>query len=268
MIGKAASAAAELPLWEAGLGVGVLTAPDYPGADERRTYVLPLPYFVYYGRRLSMDRGGMRSEVLGTGRASFRISASLGLPANSSKNAARAGMPNLDPTIEVGPSLRIRLSDRADRNPLLTLRLPVRTVIATDLSYAHNIGWLFEPHLRLAFKSVGPGANWNLGLSAGVTFATKSYLNYYYGVPPEFATAVRPAFDARGGYSGTGVGLTLTRRVGKIWVGWFARYDDLYGAGFVDSPLVRSSHSFLTGIGFIRVFASSKQPAQSLPDEP
>lgn len=38
--------AEQLPLWEAGLGVGVVDFADYRGADERSTYVLPLPYFV------------------------------------------------------------------------------------------------------------------------------------------------------------------------------------------------------------------------------
>lgn len=269
IIGKLPPAMAEeSPLWEAGLGLGVIAAPDYRGADEGRTYVLPIPYFVYYGKRLHVDRRGVRGELLGGDRASFSVSASLGPPANSSDNSARSGMPDLDPTIEIGPSLDILLDDRADKNPSLTLRLPVRAVVATDLSHFRNVGWVFLPHLSLDFKNVGPGNGWYLGLSVGPIFATKQLHEYYYTVRPEFATATRPAFDARGGYSGAGVALTLSKRFNGYWVGGFLRYDDLHGAAFEDSPLVRSSHAFLAGIAFSKIFASSPQPARSRPRGP
>lgn len=264
IIGNAVPAIAEEPpLWEAGLGVGVVAAPDYRGADEGRTYVLPIPYFVYYGKSLSVDRRGVRGKLARTQRASFTVSASLGLPANSSENSARRGMPDLDPTVEIGPSLHIRLDDRAGENPSLSLRLPVRAVIATNLSHAKSIGALFYPHLSLDFKNVGPGGGWNLGLSAGPIFATRNYHEYYYSVRPEFATAARPAFDAPGGYSGAALLVTMSKRVGHLWIGGFLRYDDLHDAAFEDSPLVRSSNALFVGIAISRVFASSPQPARA-----
>jgi MipA family protein len=264
IIGKVPGAiAAETPLWEAGIGLGAVTAPDYRGADERRTYVLPIPYFVYYGKRVSVDRRGVRGELLGRERLSFSVSASLGLPADSSRNSARSGMPDLDPTIEIGPSLDILLDDSADQDPSITLRLPVRAVVATDLSHAKNIGWVFLPQLAFDFKNVTAGGDSRLGLSVGPIFASKDYHDYYYTVRPEFATSTRPAFDARGGYSGAGVALTLSRRFDGYWVGGFLRYDDLRGAAFEDSPLVRSSHAFFAGIAFSKIFAASRQPARS-----
>jgi hypothetical protein len=51
--------AEELPLWEAGVGVAGLSIPDYRGSDERHGYLLPLPYLVYRGDILRMDRKGM-----------------------------------------------------------------------------------------------------------------------------------------------------------------------------------------------------------------
>jgi outer membrane protein len=267
IIGNTAPAMArELPLWEAGLGIGALAAPDYRGADEGRTYVLPIPYFVYYGKRWSVGRSGVRGKLFTGARLSFRVSASLGLPADSSRNSARAGMPDLDPTIEIGPSLHIRLDDRDDKNPSVTLRLPLRAVFATDFSHIKSIGWVFLPNVSVRYKNLWPG--WNLGISAGPIFATKDYHDYYYSVRPEFATATRPAFAARGGYSGSGVALTLTKRYDGYWVGGFMRYDDLHGAAFEDSPLVRSSHAFLIGIAFSKIFASSPRPARSQPDSP
>jgi outer membrane protein len=263
IIGEVSSAIAdETPLWEAGLGVGAVAAPDYRGADQGQTYVLPIPYFVYHGERVSVDRRGIRGELLGSARASFSVSASLGPPSHST-NGARAGMPDLDPTIEIGPSLDIDLDDGTDRNPSLTLRLPLRTVIATDLSHWRNVGWVFLPNIAFHFKNVGPGNEWDLGLSTGPIFGNNAYHDYFYTVRPEFATPTRPAFDARAGYSGASVAVTMTRRFNGYWVGGFVRYDYLRGAVFDDSPLVRTPHAFYAGIAFSKIIARSSEPARS-----
>ncbi len=59
--GHAEPGHAELkPLWEAGLGIGAVTFPDYRGSDRTQTYMLPVPYFVYRGEFLKADRNGLR----------------------------------------------------------------------------------------------------------------------------------------------------------------------------------------------------------------
>src|SRR5690349_18225110 len=55
----ALSQAEEKPLWEAGLGVGAVTFPDYRGSDQANVYPLPLPYFIYRGKFLKADREGL-----------------------------------------------------------------------------------------------------------------------------------------------------------------------------------------------------------------
>lgn len=250
-------AAEAVPLWEAGIGVGVADVPDYRGSDERRTFVLPVPYFVYRGDRLRVDREGIRGELLGTDRASFNLSATLGPPANSDENAARAGMPDLDPTVEIGPALNIRLHRNAAHDRQLSLRLPLRAVVATDLTYADYIGAAFLPHIALEFTNLGRAGGWHLGLTAGPIFATDAYHDYYYAVPAEFATSTRRRYDARGGYSGVSAGLTISKRYPKYWVGAFMRYDNLRGAVFDDSPLVRTPHAFMAGFAISRIIAQS-----------
>lgn len=246
-------------MWEAGIGVGAAHFPDYRGADEGRTYVLPVPYFVYRGERLRVDRRGVRGELLGIDRASVELSASLGPPARSDRNAARAGMPDLDPTVELGPSLDLRLFENAPGDRVLSLRLPVRAVVATDLSRFDHIGWVFLPHLSYEIVNGDPGGGWNFGLTAGPIYASRAYHDYYYTVRPEFATGTtRPAFDARGGYSGASVGLTLSKRYAGYWVGAFVRYDDLHGAVFEDSPLVRTRHAVMAGMAVSRIIAASR----------
>jgi len=54
------ASAEEKPLWEAGLGVGIVSFPEYRGSSKHRTWVLPTPYFVYRGKILKTDRGGVR----------------------------------------------------------------------------------------------------------------------------------------------------------------------------------------------------------------
>ena len=59
--GQASSVRAEpLPQWEFGLGATAFTLPDYRGSDERRGYVFPLPFLVYRGESVRVDRQGVR----------------------------------------------------------------------------------------------------------------------------------------------------------------------------------------------------------------
>ena len=60
----------QLPLWEVGVGVVVLDLPDYPGADERTNYVLPLPFFAYRGDVFKVDRDGVRGLFFKTDASS------------------------------------------------------------------------------------------------------------------------------------------------------------------------------------------------------
>ena len=50
-----------------------------------------------------------------------------------------------------------------------------------------------------------------------------------------------------------------SRRIGNAWVGAFVRYDDLHGAAFASSPLVRRERNVTGGLGVSWVFATSSQ---------
>lgn len=246
------------PQWELGFGATAFTLPDYRGSDERRGYVFPLPYFVYRGESLRVDRQGLRGIFFESDRVELDFSVFGTPPVDSSKNQARQGMPDLDPTLEIGPLVKVTLwRDRA-AGEQLDLRLPARYVIASDLSHAHSAGWVFNPNLGLNLRP-DMGGRWNLGMTTGPIFATSKYHAYYYGVDPQFATAERPAYSARGGYSGWMGLVSLSRRYQKLWVGAFARYDALSGAAFEDSPLVRRHSSWMAGIGAAWVFTQSER---------
>jgi MipA family protein len=258
------SRAEELPLWEAGLGVMGLSLPDYRGSDQQRAHVLPLPYLVYRGDFLRVDSKGLTGLLFHSERVQLKFSGEATLPAKSSEKGARSGMPDLDLTVQVGPALEIFLAGDAHAKRKLLFRFPVRSVVATDLSSWQGIGFVANPQLTLELRNSGLGAGLNLGWTAGAYFATERYHDYYYEVAPRFAVPnSRPAYDARGGYSGSFLMLTVTRRFHHIWVGGFTSYDKLAGAVFEDSPLMRSNHSWMGGIGLSWVFAQSKRLVES-----
>jgi outer membrane scaffolding protein for murein synthesis (MipA/OmpV family) len=249
----------ERPLWEAGVGATGLYLPDYRGANQSRGYVFPLPFFAYRGEYLRVDREGIRGIFFQSDRVELDVSLFGTPPVDSSDNTARQGMPDLDATVEVGPVLVFTLARdrRIDYNYRLQLRLPFRTAIATDFAHWHNIGWVAYPHLNLDVRPEFLGGRWNVGLSAGPTYATQKFHQYFYGVAPQFATPARPAYDAPGGYSGATFFATTSRRFEKFWVGAYVRYDNLSGAVFDSSPLVKQNHAWAGGIAIAWVFAES-----------
>ena len=246
------------PEWEFGLGATGFTFPDYRGSDESRAYLLPFPYVIYRGNFLRVDRQGARAVFLETDRVEFDFSLSGTPPVDSSKNRAREGMPDLDPTIEIGPRMNVILARSADRDKALSFRLPVRAVIATDLSYADSEGWTAYPNFTYDSRPHFLEGRWRLGLQAGLLYATSRYHRYFYGVDEQFATPERPAFTAKGGYSGAALAASLTRRFKKIWVGAFARYENLKGVAFESSPLMRRDYAITAGVAFAYIFAESK----------
>ncbi len=245
------------PLWELGGGAAVLTLPDYRGAEEQRAYIFPIPYIVYRGKVLQVDREKVRGLFLKTPRLEMDVSVSGSVPVKSGDNKARAGMPDLEPTLEIGPQVNVSLWKK--ENTKLTFQLPVRAVIAIGSHGVHNAGLLSNPILNLDVKDVGWGGGWDLGLSGGPLWADRKYHAYFYGVASAFATADRPAFDAPGGYSGAQFTVSLSKRFHRFWVGAFVRAYDLHGVAFEDSPLLKRRNSFMAGFGVSYIFAESKK---------
>jgi outer membrane scaffolding protein for murein synthesis (MipA/OmpV family) len=254
-----AAGAEPQPKWEAGVGATGLRLPDYRGSDESRGYLYPLPYFVYRGKFLRLDREGLRGVLVESDRVEFDLSLFGSLPVDSSKNRAREGMPDLDPVLEIGPKLNLTLwRDRA-KEGRLDVRFALRGVIATDLSHTQDAGYVFHPHLYLDLKPAFLEGKWDLSAQLGPLYGSDRYHQYYYGVAPQFATAERPAYQASAGYSGLVTGGSLTRRFRNFWVGAFVRYDALDGAVFETSPLMKRSHYFAAGFAVAWIFAESKE---------
>ena len=244
------------PLWELGIGVAAVRFPDYRGSDQSTTYALPLPFVVYRGRFLRADRDGARAILFAGRRVVVDLSLAASVPNKSKNNDARRGMPDLPGTFEIGPNVNVELWQSGDRALKLDLRLPLREAITLQAS-PRAVGVTFSPNLNLDVRGVA-GA-WNLGLLAGPLFADRRHHQHLYGVAPEFATAARPAYDAPGGYAGWRATSAVSRRLGNAWLGGFVRYDDLHGASFAQSPLVRRESNVTVGFGISWIFATSSR---------
>ena len=248
------AAAEQLPLWEAGAGVAVLSLPDYRGSDQRIVRTLPLPYLIYRGERLKADRDGIRTMLFDSDRVELNLSAHGTLPA-SSDNVARRGMPDLRPIVELGPALNLRLTPK-NAASTLQLRFPLRAAVAVDTPLRH-VGWIFSPTLSWHTRTLATLPGWNVSASAGPVFQDRRYNDTFYGVGASEVLTDRPAYRARGGYSGSQMTLGLSRRFPHFWVGAFLRYDHLGGAVFNDSPLIRKRSALAAGIGVSWIFGQS-----------
>ena len=249
----ASSARAEmLPLWEAGAGVAAISFPDYRGAASRRSYLLPVPVFVYRGEIFQIDREKIRGLLLRSERAELDVSINGSVPIRSDGNAVRAGMPDLDPTLEIGPSLNLSLVK--SEHAKLALRLPLRAVIASNFRSVHSAGVLANPNFNLDLKAV---QGWRVGLVAGALFADRKYHDHFYGVAPEYVRPGRPTYRAPGGYSGAQFIAAISRRFEPVWVAGFVKADVLNGAAFASSPLVERRNNLSVGIAVTWVFAQS-----------
>jgi len=255
--------AAEKPLWELGAGISALSLPDYRGSDQTSLYAIPFPYLVYRGEFLKADRHGIRGTFFGSDRIELNLSLGASLPVNSDDNRARQGMSDLQPTVEFGPSLNLDLWHSNDRRTRLDLRLPVRTAV-TVKGGMDDIGWVFSPRLNLDISDVAGLPGWNLGLLAGPIYGSERNHDYFYSVAPQYTTAERPAFDAKGGYAGSQFMLTASKRYPNYWLGAFARWDSLKDAVFADSPLVKRDGYFAAGVGIAWILGESSTRVEAV----
>jgi len=245
------------PKWELGVGIGVISIPHYRGSDQREDYVAPIPYIRYNGKRLKVDKEGGRFYFYNGEDVKVDISTAFAFPVDSDDNRARQGMTDLDPVIELGPRVQFNLYQSDDENLRFRFAVPLRAAIATDLSHTESIGWVFSPYLQVRYFS-----GVETSISIGPLWATEKYHDYFYEVAPQYATASRPVYNAKAGYSGSRMTLTMSKRFERIWVGLFARYDNLNNATFIDSPLIRQNDSLMVGLAVSWVFKESKQRSQ------
>jgi len=250
---------AEKPLWELGIGGGFLLIPDYRGSDKTRAYLLPFPYVAYRGGIFRLEDKRIAVRVFKTDRVTLDASGYGAVPVKSDDNDARAGMPDLDPTFELGPALRIKLLDSQENKYLLSMALPLRAVCSTDFHSVRYEGWVFSPRLNFEKGDVIPGTGLYLGVSAGPIFGDRGYHKYFYEVEQAYARVNRPAYSPGAGYSGSTLTVGLGKNYKQFMFHTFVSADFLQGAVFEESPLVMTKTSWMGGFSVTWVFLKSEK---------
>jgi len=253
------SSAFHLPLWEFGLGAGALNAPHYRGSKTREDIFLPVPYIIYRGDFLKIDREGIRSELMKNDRLRLDISLAGNIPVPKSSDSARVNMPGLDPLGEIGPELEIKFWETEANENNLSLKLPYRLVFSVGDPIIEYQGWSFSPYLNYQINWRRTTSLHRVNISIGPIYASNRYHDYFYSVAPKYVTPDRSEYDAESGYSGSRITVTFSRNTRKYFFGAFARYDDLDGAVFEDSPLVETNSYFIFGVAFAWVISSSSE---------
>lgn len=241
------------PLWEVGLFNFVAELPHYPGSDESEVYAFPAPFVIYRGKYLRATREGVRGIFYQSPRFETSISLS-GNPPVDEDNEARAGMPGLDAIGEIGPSIKWFF---LGRDPVDQLYLQVSARAAAAIEFASGLQVRYEGvaggvdavyYNRSRFRDQGIKFQFALGLRAG----DQVYNGYFYDVAPAYATETRPAYHSDAGYAGLSASFSIQYDLNpRIGFGFYTRWDNLSGAVFADSPLVRQENNVVVGAALI-----------------
>lgn len=245
------------PLWEIG-AVGVAVSQQaWPGATEEVRRVLALPYVLYRGPLLRIDRGSAGLRALRQGNFELDIGVAGAFGSASKDTVARRGMPRLGTLVEFGPRGIWDLGS-APGGGRWRAELPLRGVFDLDDRLAGR-GWAVEPELQYRHDGI---AGWRLSASAGALLGDRRLNGTFYDVGTPYATASRPAYEAQGGLVSWRLGLTASHRLSPEWrVFGFGRLDLVAGAANGDSPLVSRQTGFTGGIGLQWTWMQSSQPA-------
>lgn len=233
------------PLWEVGVVAGGVSQLAYPGADQQVRRVAAVPYVIYRGEFVRADRDTAGLRAIRTDDFELDVSFAGAFGASSDKVEARRGMPDLGTLIEFGPRLRWKLGDGPGGGQW-RFDLPLRGVFDISDRAAHR-GMTLEPEVFFRREST---TGWTYAMRFGVIVADQRLADTFYEVAPRYATADRPAYDAKPGLVSWRVGTTLSRKLGPDWrVFGFARVDHVGGAANRASPLVRRDTGLTAGIG-------------------
>lgn len=231
-------------LWELRAAVFNRYGPSYPGSDENQLNVVPLPLPIYRGPFLRLfedNEKPLRGRLFARDTVRLELDLDLQFSSDSDEIDVRAGMPDLDLTLEVGPELQIELA-RDVLAGTWYATFGARVVTSWDGLDPEYDGLTFSPELKY-LSAVTPRDE--LKLRVTPKFATDDFMDFYYTVDPTFATADRQAFNADAGYVGTDITGNWSHDFSdrlSFFIG--LRYSNYAGATNRDSPLHVDNHGY------------------------
>jgi outer membrane scaffolding protein for murein synthesis (MipA/OmpV family) len=252
------------PLWEVGLFPGAIRMPHYRGSDEYTLWAMPLPYVIYRGDILQLDREGFQGIFKRSAHWEASISG-WGNPPVDEDNKAREGMDELDPVIEAGPSLKWYFTGRnPDRE--LYLKWALRGVASVGVPDDLHTAWRgVKSAINLVWVLDAPFGrrNWEASANAGLEAADSTYHRYFYAVEPADALPDRPVYRPEKGFSG----LTLSGRLiyamtDRLSLAGYSRWENVSWAAYTDSPLVKEENNFIVGVALVWTLITSEARAR------
>lgn len=255
----------ERPLWELGLFNGIARIPHYPGSDEYELYALPLPYLIYRGKIIQSDKYGIKGIFLKTKHLESSLSF-YGNPPVGGDNRARKGMPDLDALFEIGPAIKWFFKDRGSLDSLY-LSIALRGV--SSANFDSGIGLAYQGlhggvNLIYSNRSLFAQSNLDFDLNVGVDFADYDFNSYFYDVSSNYVLPERGSYESNSGYAGFSVSASVQKKISRnVSLGGYSRWDNISGAVFDDSPLVRQKNNFVIGCALIWKIAESERSAGS-----
>lgn len=253
----------EKPLWELGLGGGLLVQPNYPSSSENQTRGIVLPYIVYRGDVLRIGDGqSARAVAAESNWYELSMSFDAAFDADSEGNETRQGMPDLDFLFQIGPQLMFRLADFSCNDTSrseLQFSLQARAALSTDFGSIDHRGYVFEPMIRYRhYGFLRP--DFEATVSIRPVWATRDLHGYFFDVESPFATTNRPEYRSSAGYYGTGINFYGTWHINdqaRMFLGLQTSW--LQGAKNINSPLFEKKFTTGLGAGLIWSFVESKR---------
>jgi hypothetical protein len=206
------------PLWEMRLAGFSRFGPSYPGSEENQLNIVPLPLPIYRGKFLRLGEDSenpIRGILFRRDRIKLDFAFNLNFPVDSEDIEARTNMPDLNLLLEVGPALELQFTKEPKFGGHWYLGLQLRPAVSFDGLSPDYRGIAFSPDLTYRVKfAEGKDA---LKVRITPTWGSSEYMDFFYGVAPEFATSTRPAYNAQAGYLGTDVTFSYINTLTERW---------------------------------------------------
>lgn len=233
------------PLWEVGaVGFG-LSQQAWPGSSETVRRAIAVPYVLYRGPLLRIDRGDAGLRAIKTEAFELDVGFSGALGSRVGETEERRGMPELGTLVEFGPRGRWNLG-AAPGGGQWRFQLPLRGVFDVNDRFS-NRGLALEPEIQWIHPNL---AGWSVVVSGSALLGDRQLAGTFYDVKPEFATASRPAYEAQSGLIASRLRLTASQRLSRDWrVFGFGRLNTVAGAVNAGSPLASLTTGFSVGVG-------------------
>ncbi len=259
------------PLWEWKAGAFMRYGQSYPASEDSQFNFVPVVFPIYRGPilRVGDERGKpVSTRLFQTKRFKLDFDFGLNFSVDSDDVDAREGMPDLDLLLEAGPELEIKLNESL-YDGVLVLALQTRAAWSFDGLDPTSRGLVGTTELKYTRPMRRPGSEIRLRISP--SWANDDYMDFFYGVAPEFETASRSTYVADSGYLGTRFGASFKYDMFDALE--FRTGLNMYlhsGAANEDSPLFTDDTTFSGFIAFLWRFWESEErepPAKYLFDD-